>query len=164
MIAMSRLVLALAGAAGGLAMIVAAGTARAQAPIEADPTCFSGVMDSGVITVANGQQFAIVLPSNRTTGYSWQFAQLYDESVVRLVHYDYLPAVPSGPGPIPPGQIPLGAGNLPGSSAPIGAGGEECWVFQAVGAGTTTIALQYVRPWETDVAPAQYMTFEVQVD
>jgi inhibitor of cysteine peptidase len=44
-----------------------------------------------------------------------------------------------------------------------GAGGTELWTFKAVGAGKTTIALNYARPWEKDIPPAKSETFTVDV-
>ena len=73
-----------------------------------------------------GQQHAIELPSNITTGYSWTIISPADQAVLTLVSSDY-----SGPEETPPGT-----------------GGVEKFVFEAVGPGTENITLHYVRPWE----------------
>ena len=45
----------------------------------------------------------------------------------------------------------------------IGAGGEEHWVFQAVGAGTTGLSLAYARPWE-NAQPAKTYSVVIGVN
>lgn len=102
------------------------------APVQ--PASGSAQQTADSITLAPGEEFTITLDSNRTTGYSWRLAQPLDESLVALVGSDYTPS---------------GAGGL------AGAGGTEVWTFHALAPGQTTIALEYVRPWETGVAPAR---------
>jgi inhibitor of cysteine peptidase len=89
-----------------------------------------------------GQEFTIMLKSNRTTGYQWQLAEALNEGIVKLIITDY--------------KRP--EGNL------IGAGGKEIWIFKAVGKGNTTITMGYVRPWEKEAAPAQIIVFRVVVN
>lgn len=91
--------------------------------------------------VETGQYFDFSLESNPTTGYSWQAVQSPDESIVSIVSSGYL--APSG--------------------GLVGAPGEEMWQFRAVGAGTTTMVLEYARPWETDVPPAKRYTLTFNV-
>lgn len=74
-----------------------------------------------------GGSFSVALDSNPTTGYSWQVKRI-DGSMARLVLDEYMPA----------------------SSSALGAGGKQVLTFQALKQGTTTIELQYVRPWEPD--------------
>ena len=96
---------------------------------------------TGLIEVDVGQEFALVLGSNPSTGYRWQFAEPLDEAVLAFVGSEYRPP----------------------EANPIGAGGPEIWTFRAVGRGATTISLKYIRPWETDVPPARTATFPVVV-
>jgi len=97
---------------------------------------------TGPLAVASGQQFALTLESNRTTGYQWQLAEPLDGAIVTLVGTEYA---------TPEARLP-------------GAAGREIWTFQAVGQGKTMISLEYVRPWEKDVPPAKTADFLVVVD
>jgi inhibitor of cysteine peptidase len=94
------------------------------------------------IVVAAGQQFVVALQSNASTGYSWRMAAEPDPRTVQLVDHSYLPP-------------PEGSG--------VGAPGAERWVFRGVAPGQATIQLEYVRPWETGVPPAQTAVFTVRV-
>lgn len=85
------------------------------------------------IEVEKGSTFTIVLDSNPTTGFQWQFASAVDENVISLSKTEYIKAEP----------------------VTIGSGGEEKWTFSADGLGETTINLIYVRPWETPGEQAQ---------
>jgi inhibitor of cysteine peptidase len=91
------------------------------------------------ITVAVGEQFTIELAANPSTGYHWQLAQPTGDQVT-LVDLDYEPE----------GEV------RPGSS------GVQRMVFEGVQAGSTTVSLVYVRPWEPD-APAETAEFPVTV-
>jgi inhibitor of cysteine peptidase len=98
------------------------------------------------IEVEAGLDFAIILESNPTTGYSWQLAEPLDEDIVELVSSEFEKKTPAE-----------GEGEI------VGAPGEEVWTFEAIGEGETEIKLEYVRPWETDVAPEETETFTVDV-
>jgi len=80
----------------------------------------------GTIETQVDSRFMLVLPSNPTTGYSWQLAEPVKATIVRLYSSSYWEPMP----PVP------------------GKGGEERWTFQGTGKGQTTIKLIYVRPWE----------------
>ena len=92
------------------------------------------------IAVGLGQHFAVQLDANPTTGYTWQLTA-DPGAAVKVVGHTYTPTPPQQPG----------------------SGGTELFTFQAVAAGTPTLAFGYVRPWETGVAPAQTATFPVKV-
>jgi predicted secreted protein len=94
------------------------------------------------LTTTVGEQIAIGLESNQTTGYSWQLAQPPDASVATLVGSQYFPS---------------------GSGLP-GAGGMDCWTFQATGTGQTTMQLIYSRPFEPSLPPARTRTFTIVVN
>src|SRR5829696_354641 len=100
------------------------GTARALAVLAAvlwagcttGPSEFS---DPDVpIEVKRGDEFAIVLESNASTGYRWTLLAPLDGSVVSLLRAEYRPANAGGG---------------------VGAGGVEYWSFGAEGKGTTLI-------------------------
>jgi predicted secreted protein len=98
--------------------------------------------DSGsAIEVGNGESIVIKLDANSTTGYGWQQVPGLDESVVKLVSESYEPTAASP-------EI-------------VGVGGTDTWTYQAVGAGTTTIALAYQRA--SDPTAAQSFTVNVTV-
>ena len=86
-----------------------------------------------------GDVFVIKLESNPTTGYIWSLKSL-DHSVV-----------------LPNGNRYISScdGNM------VGCGGVEYWQFKTVGKGETVISMEYHRPFETGVEPAQ--TFQVTV-
>lgn len=93
------------------------------------------------VAVLAGNQFTIVLPSNQTTGYSWRMASQLNNNVVRQLGNRYVEP----------------------SEGMIGRGGTELWTFKAVGKGTQTISMEYVRPWEQNAQPAKKRTFSVTV-
>jgi inhibitor of cysteine peptidase len=93
------------------------------------------------ITKKVGEEFIIALESNRTTGYGWQLAEPPDKGVLKLQGSEY---------------------KAPEAGRP-GQGGKEFFTFRAVGQGKAKIALNYVRPWEKNVAPAKSLTFTVEV-
>ncbi len=102
------------------------------------------------IEVEAGYEFAIVLESNPTTGYTWQLAEPLDEKVVELVKTGFEKKGAKEEGAEGEGEV-------------VGAPGEEVWTFQAVSEGETEIKLEYVRSWETDKAPEETKTFKVVV-
>ncbi|MFQ5595654.1 MAG: protease inhibitor I42 family protein [Anaerolineae bacterium] len=91
------------------------------------------------VNLEAGQTLIVTLKSNPTTGYDWQVDEM-DEGVVKLVTQEFKPA--SDPDR-------------------LGAPGQTEFQFQAVGAGTTSLRLIYVRSWETDVEPQD--TFEITI-
>lgn len=93
------------------------------------------------VAVAPGEEFAVELEANPTTGFSWEIAEPYDESVVTF----------------------LGERYLPDDSDQVGSPGSEQLRFVAAADGSTTITLEYVQPWDEEAAPAQEATFQVEV-
>jgi len=78
-----------------------------------------------------GEDLTVTLGSNPTTGFMWsEFAEISDGSVIKQVSHMF-----AGPGT-----------NVPGAP------GEEVWTFKALKKGTTTISMEYSRPWiEEDI-------------
>jgi inhibitor of cysteine peptidase len=87
-----------------------------------------------------GEEFAISLDSNPTTGYGWRIAGKVDEKVVRLSGTQF---VPSG-------------------SDLRGAPGRRVWTFKGAGQGTATLSFEYLRPWEKK-PPIRKATFTLVV-
>jgi len=46
----------------------------------------------------------------------------------------------------------------------VGVGGTEVWHFRATKVGQQTLSFDYARSWETNVAPAQTVSFNVVVE
>lgn len=70
------------------------------------------------VTVRSGDQFTVTLPSNPSTGYSWQMVKEPDGKVLKKVGSKY---------------------NEPHKQNPpiVGAGGTETWSFKSAGKGNT---------------------------
>lgn len=78
------------------------------------------------VTLAAGDTLEVILGSNASTGFNWTTdAQIGDPAVVRQTNHQTAP--PTGP--------------------MVGAAGTETWTFQALKAGTTTVAMDYSQPW-----------------
>ena len=101
------------------------------------------ITDSGPITLATGADATIELEANPTTGYQWELSTEPDTSIVRVVSDEYTATT--------------------AEDGMVGVGGTQRVVLQGVAAGTTTIEMRYVRPWETDQSGADTATFDVTV-
>jgi len=76
-----------------------------------------------------GGGLTVALGSNPTTGFQWsEFAEVSDETIIQQISHMYVGKDYETPPP-------------PGTS------GEEVWIFKALQRGTTTIYLEYSRPW-----------------
>jgi inhibitor of cysteine peptidase len=99
------------------------------------------VYTTSPVDVKVDDRFAISLEANPSTGYSWELTGPLDDKVV----------------------VELGSDHQPGQGSGVGVPGQQLFRFQAVGQGTATIGLQYVRPWESGVPPAKTSEFVVNV-
>lgn len=73
----------------------------------------------GVLTIG--------LCSNPTTGFQWpELAEIGDVLVVEQVDHEFTPP----------------------AAGTAGASGKDTWTFKAIKKGTTTISMEYSRPWE----------------
>ncbi len=97
----------------------------------------------GRATLTVGQELAVELRTNVTTGYRWELVPPVPEVVTVIEAGSYSAA--------------------PGSEGRVGAGGTTLFVFRAVQPGKGEVNLAYRRPWETDVAPARTVRFDVEV-
>jgi inhibitor of cysteine peptidase len=88
------------------------------------------------IVVEKGDEFAILLESNPSTGYQWKLAESLDTDVITLTTTEFEEA----------------------DTELIGASGEEKWTFKGVGLGDATISLTYIRPWEEEPQEQENMT------
>lgn len=87
-----------------------------------------------------GQELAITLPANPTTGFSWEI-----QSGVNGV------------------LQPVGEPEFKANSDLLGAGGSQILRFETVQAGETGLTLVYRRPWEKDIAPEGRYTVHIIV-
>src|SRR6056297_1629211 len=96
-----------------------------------------------VITVALEPNAVLTLsiPANATTGYQWVLKDDFEERFIQLIDSDY--------------KAP--------DSEMMGAGGTSVWTFKTFEEGVTTLAFEYIRPWETDVEPEIVLLIQVHV-
>jgi len=79
------------------------------------------------VTAAVGDSFTVALCSNATTGFQWsESAQISDSTVVQQTDHKFVS---------PDTEL-------------VGAPGKEVWTFKGLKKGTSTISLEYSRPWE----------------
>jgi inhibitor of cysteine peptidase len=79
------------------------------------------------VEIAKGNTLVVTLFSNGTTGFSWdENAQIADTGIIQQLRHEYVGA----------------------DTNILGAPGTERWTFGAVKTGTTTVHLEYSRPWE----------------
>jgi len=85
-----------------------------------------------VMSAVVGEELTVTLGSNPTTGLQWsEEAWISDETIIRQVDHKFVG---------------------PGIDLPPGTPGEEVWTFKGLKKGTTTIILEYSRPWnEKDI-------------
>jgi inhibitor of cysteine peptidase len=93
------------------------------------------------IIVTVGDRFGIELPSNATTGYSWEFGSPVDETYLKVVKTYY---------------------TTPETTL-VGTGGIQGWILEATQSGFTAITLEYKRPWETTEPAAKTTIFNVTI-
>ncbi len=98
-----------------------------------------GVVASNVnvTNVKVGQEFSIVLPTNPSTGYTWNAS--YNNQYLELVNQSYQPSYP----------------------IEEGSGGNETFIFKALKPSDTIITLNYKAPWMSN--PAQTVTYDIKI-
>jgi inhibitor of cysteine peptidase len=80
------------------------------------------------LAVDAGNTFTVTLCSNATTGFSWsESAQISDPTVVQQTAHEFV---------------------SPQNTGIVGAPGSEVWTFKALKKGTSTINMEYGRPWK----------------
>ena len=119
-----------------------------KAVIAADETQsgnnFKNIYDdpSVPISVNVGDEFALVLVSNHSMGFSWQLNKPLDANILSMLGTDFI---------IPNETLP----NAPG---------KETWSFKAIGKGSTKISLKYVRSWDKADTTYENETFNINVN
>ncbi len=111
-------------------IIISALFTYAYAQTDQSAICtYSNNNKSKNITVSINDKFTIKLPSNPSTGYTWDFVSQPDAHFLTLIsdkQYEQK-------------KVP---------SRLVGQGGTDVWHFKALKAGQTTIDFIYKRPWE----------------
>lgn len=100
--------------------------------------------DNGsMVTASLNQTIIITLPSNPTTGYSWNIFQIDTAQLNQVGETEF----------IPENEEPL-----------VGQGGAEKLQFLVIAEGKSTLILVYQRPWEEDVEPLETFSIEIVVE
>ena len=94
-----------------------------------------------LMEVKAGEEFAISVYANPSTGYEWQLANPLDAQFLQLLGKEYLTE----------------------DTALVGAGCEQEWRFKALKPGSTKISLKYLRSWEKGVPPVKIEEFVVNI-
>lgn len=114
-------------------------TISAQIVSTTDPVIDRGIVKTSTVNVGN--LFRITIDSNPTTGYVWKPS--YDTNYLSFVTSTYI---------------------APTSTA-YGVAGTEQFDFRALKVTSSTdIVFDYIRPWETGVAPAERRTFRMTIN
>ena len=82
------------------------------------------------LEVNAGDSFKVILCSNASTGFSWsESAQISSPDVIEQTKHEYTTKEYK-------------------TTPPPGTAGQEIWTFKAYSPGTSTISMDYSRPWE----------------
>ena len=98
--------------------------------------------NGGEVKVAAGGKVIVTLESNPSTGFSWMLSEITSEGVLEEAGNEFQSDNTDNP--------PL-----------VGAGGHEIWTFKALKKGTSTISMEYSRPWDGGEKGVE--TFELTV-
>ena len=105
------------------------------------PVFMMSEKDESCIQVAAGKPFAICFQSSPGTGYSWVLAKEPDPELLKFIAEKV--------------EEP--------KSGLLGGRETVFWNFRALAAGEAEIAMNYVRPWEKEAAPARTHVFKVKI-
>jgi inhibitor of cysteine peptidase len=98
--------------------------------------------DNGrTVTLRQGSELTVSLRQNVTTGYSWRVISAGEPVIVQVGEPTFVP-----------------------DSELHGAGGTVTFRFRAAEAGTASLKLAYVRPWEKDAKPAAEFAATIVVE
>jgi inhibitor of cysteine peptidase len=107
------------------------------------PTVVNASRSGGPVTLQTGDTLVVTLAAQPSTGYRWETLDLQGPVLVAVGSADYLPPA------VAPGTV--------------GAPGDSVFRYQAHDVGHTTLDLGYSRPFETGVAPARTVHYDVTV-
>lgn len=84
------------------------------------------------LTVTPGEEITVSLCANPSTGFEWvEQANISDSSILEQTDYRY-----------------IAPGEKGGQPAAPGSAGTSVWTFHALKSGSTTVEMEYSRPWE----------------
>jgi len=114
-----------------LLLLVACSPAPKEASVEVSCDDFMKVNHiSQEVEISADGTLTVTLCSNPTTGFLWsESAQISDPTVLQQTGHQLVV-----PGPEPP--------------PPPGTPGQEVWTLKALKKGTSTVSMEYSRPWE----------------
>jgi inhibitor of cysteine peptidase len=135
MIALAALSVALVSGCSKTAATKSGGSGSADGPVVVTNDNAGKTVSASV-----GQTLEVVLDANPSTGYTW--------------------TVDSSPEFLKSEGEPTFASQA--ESGVVGAAGKQTLKFAVTASGSGELSLNYVRPWETGVAPAE--TFKVQIE
>ncbi|MRH89014.1 peptidase inhibitor I42 [Nocardia sp. SYP-A9097] len=118
-------------------------TTTSAAQHVSEPVTAGKDQDGKDIPLAIGQGLTVRLTANPSTGYLWELTQL-DQSMVRQD----------------------GGAEYEQDASPrdmVGVGGTSIWRFTARAPGATRLVLEYRRPWEQGIEPAERFTLNLNV-
>ncbi len=105
------------------------------------PVFMMSEKDESGIQVAAGKPFTICFQSSPGTGYSWVLAAEPDKKLLKFLTE----------------KVEEPKSGLMGGRETV------FWTFRALAAGEAEIAMNYVRPWEKEAAPARVHVFKVKI-
>ncbi len=126
----SKLILVCAVVAISLCLLACLPTSK-QASVEVSCDDFMRQQHiSEEVEVAVDGSLTVSLCSNPTTGFLWvESAQISDQTVLQQTDHRFVSPVSEPP-------------------PPPGTPGQQVWTFKALKKGTSTISMEYSRPWE----------------
>lgn len=105
---------------------------------EANVVKISEANDRQAIEIHKGQFLQLTLPGNQSTGYTWFPVQEVNSQILKEIFHEFIP-----------------------DSKLVGAGGVEKWKYEIIGEGSTSLTLQYCRPWES-VQPLKTYSVDIK--
>ncbi len=124
-----------------LVLVLSIAAALASAGCDFKTAKYTEANAGKTLEVSVGRQFTITLRGNATTGYVWQMAEGTNGKIVKKISDKY----------------------TADNTGRVGSGGDHVWTYKAVAAGETTITLNYLRPWEKPVVPANTLVYKIKV-
>ena len=98
--------------------------------------------DGKQVEIAADGTLTVTLESNQTTGFQWELTSISDQNVLEKQSNTY---------------------EAPEDTGMVGAPGKEVWTFKALKKGTSTISMEYSRPWDDGEKGAETFTLNVVV-
>ncbi len=124
------------------ALLLATGCATRERIVTVTESANGSTVNIGV-----GDRLRVELPSNPSTGYSWQTMELNSWVLARTKRPVFTP------------DWVVGADR----QRMVGGSGKLTLEYEAIGAGTSPVRIAYSRQWETNTAPAKTLQMTVVV-